>query len=248
MKIVISFTVLAFLAVPAVFASISGSTTQHYNDLVQNGSYWLDSPDQVWDLTQCDLNLSYTVDMSGYFPPKQQTKWTNVGIGSGVWAWMSSGAPEAEQTDPDVYDLDDKLHLGGFPNKMDESSYDALEQQEIVDGPIGDPWANFGIWFDRDGVSEGQSEQWDMMNTYTYNTDGKYRVSLSFHAITPELGTVFATVNGVYTGFYDSWKNAQPDYYPIGESIHGDLTRARVFASIWGDNVLLTNLSATGCH
>lgn len=248
MKIFFGITLVALLVVPTVFAPDSGPNTLNYGDLVQNGSYWLDNPYQVWDLTQCDLTLSYTVDMSRYFPEKQQTEWTNVGIGSGVWAWMSSGAPEAAQTDPNMYDLDDKLHLGGFPNKIDESSYNAIERDRVIEEPIGDPWTNYGIWFDRDGISNSQLNLWGMMNTYTYNTGGKYRVSLRFHAITPELGTVFATVNGVQTGFYDKWKDAQPDYYPIGESIHGDLTRARVFASIWGENVELTDIVATGCH
>lgn len=248
MKIPIFFVIIATLAVPVVLAPTSGSTVHEYGDLTQNGSFWLDSVDQVWDITLCDLELSYTVDMSRYIPLKQQTEWTNVGIGSGVWAWMSSGAPKAAQTDPNQYDLDDKLHLGGFPNKMDELSYDALDPQKIIEAPVGDPWANYGIWFDRDGVSSSQSKLWGMLNTFTYNTGGKYRVSLRFHAITDELGTVFATVNGVQTGFYDVWRNGQPDYYPIGESIDGDLTRARVFASVWGENVRLTNIVTSGCQ
>ena len=242
------FIFVALLALPALSSLTSVSTTHEYDDLDNNGSYWLDSKDQVWDLTQCDLSLSYTVDMSRYIPLKQQTEWTNVGIGSGTWVWMSSGAPEAAQTDHKQYDLDDKLHLGGFPNKMDEMSYDAIDPQKIAGAPIGDPWANYGIWFDRDGVSSGQADLWGMINTLTYNTDGKYRVTLRFHAITHELGTVFATVNGVQTGFYDGWKNAPPDYYPVGESFSGDLTRTRVFASMWGENVKLTNITASGCQ
>lgn len=77
-------------------------------------------------------------------------------------------------------------------------------------------------------------------------TGGIYHVVVTFHTINPNLGTMFATVNGISAGFYDTWKNAPPDHYPVGKSITGNLDRLRIFASVWGDNVAVRNLTVTG--
>ena len=171
-----------------------------------------------------------------------------VGIGSGAWAWMTSGAPSASITNPDRQDIDDKLHLGSMPNKFDETSYDVLFPHNIVSDPIGDPWSNYGIWFDRDGVAKGQREFWGMDYGSTYNTRGVYEVELVYHAIDSSLGTVFSTINGIQTGFYDDWQNAEPDYFPVGMSFSGDLDRVKVFASVWGENITVTDIQAKGCQ
>jgi hypothetical protein len=160
---------------------------------------------------------------------------------------MTSGAPGASITYPDRHDIDDKLHLGSMPNKFDETGYDVLYPNHIVNDPIGDPRSNYGIWFDRDGVSKGQVEFWGMDYGSTYNTAGIYEVEMVFHAIDSSLGTVFSKINGVQTGFYDDWQNAKPDYFPVGMSFSGDLSRVKVFASIWGENVGVTDIHASGC-
>jgi PKD repeat protein len=44
---------------------------------------------------------------------------------------------------------------------------------------------------------------------------------------------MFATVNGIPTGFYTpAYHAGQPDYYPAGLSFKGDMTRMQVFAGI----------------
>lgn len=207
----------------------------------------MDKIGQAWDLNSCDLTISYTLDMSDHFPDGQLTEWTMVGIGGGAWAWMSSGAPAASSTNPNLKDIDDKLHLGSMPNKGDESNYDVVFPYLIVKSPIGVPWNNYGIWFDRDGYGEGQEKLWGEIDGATYNTGGIYDVILQYHALSPELGAVFASVNGVQSGIYHEWRNTQPDYYPVGISFSGDLSNIKIFASLWGENVKLTEFRAQGC-
>jgi hypothetical protein len=247
MRKLIYFILLLGLLVTAWSASASGQINRDYGEWTLEGSNWLDENGQAWDLTRCDLNLSYTLDMSKYYPELKKTEWSMVGIGSGAWAWMTSGAPAAAETNPDRNDIDDKLHLASIPNKLDEFSYDVLFPHRIVNSPIGNPWSNFGIWFDRDGVSKGQSELWGLESGATYNTGGVYLVELRYHAINPAQGTVFSKVNGVQSGFYNEWENAAPDYFPVGMSFSGDLSHVRIFASLWGDHVKLADIQARGC-
>ena len=247
MNKILYFLLAAIMLFPLGESFASSPVSRQYSDLTDEGSIWLDEYNNGWDLTRCDLTLSYSLDMSEYKPVGLQPEWTMVGIGSGAWAWMSSGAPGAVTTDPDLYDIDDKLHLGSMPNKGDESNYDVLSPHRVVEAPIGFPWNNFGIWFDRDGVSNGQEKLWGMIDGVTYNTGGVYEVNLTFHAISPELGTLFATVNGVQSGFYIEWRNTQPDYFPVGMSFTGDLSNIKVFASLWGENVELVDINASCC-
>ena len=247
MKKILYFLLAAIMFFPLGKSFASNPVTRQYGDLTDEGSVWVDEYYQSWDLTRCDLTISYTLDMSEHIPVGQQPEWTLVGIGSGAWAWMSSGAPGAAISDPKLNDMDDKLHLGSMPNKGDESNYDVLFPHRVVESPIGIPWNNYGIWFDRDGVSKGQEKFWGMIDGATYNTGGVYQVKLIFHAISPELGTLFSTVNGVQSGFYIEWRNTQPDYFPVGMSFTGDLSKIKVFASLWGENVELVDIIASGC-
>jgi len=248
MRILIGFIVLLGLLISTWPAEAPEQIKMNYDEIALEGSSWLDKNGQAWDLTRCDLNLSYTLDMSAYYPDWKHTEWSMVGIGSGAWVWMTSGAPGASITNPDRQDLDDKLHLGSMPNKLDETSYDVLYPNNIKSEPIGDPWSNYGIWFDRDGVAKGQSEFWGMDYGSTYSTGGVYEVEIVFHAVDSSLGTVFSTINGIQTGFYEGWNNTEPDYFPVGMSFSGDLSSVKVFASIWGDNVRVTDIQASGCQ
>jgi len=63
---------------------------------------------------------------------------------------------------------------------------------------------------------------------------------------------MFSTVNGIQTGFYTTgWQNAQPEYYPAGKSLTGEMTEMRPFARLsapddtYGD-VTLSNITITG--
>jgi hypothetical protein len=247
MRTIIASIVLLGFVYSTWAVAAAEQITKDYEDITHEGSTWLDRNWQAWDLTQCDLNLSYTLDMSGYYPPFKDSEWSMVGIGSGAWAWMTSGAPSASITSPERNDMDDKLHLGSLPNKYDETGYDVLFPDHIVSDPIGDPWSNFGIWFDRDGISKGQEELWGLKSGATYDTGGIYDVELVFHAIDRSHGTVFSIVNGTRTGFYDDWRDGIPEYYPVGMSFSGELTNVKVFASVWGESVEVKNIQASGC-
>lgn len=239
---------LAALALLLVL-SVSPATaeTANYGNVLVNGDTTYDPADNPWDLTKCDLVISYRLDMSGYTPPMWTTAWSSVGVRGGASGWMASGAPAAYDTNPNSLDNDDKLNLGA-PQRYDESSYDATGPETLVTPPIGNPWLNYGIWFDRDGVDQWQALMWGMADGVTYNTGGIYGVLVTYHAIAPASGTMFATVNGVQTGFYDTWVNGPPHHTPAGKSLSGDLTKLQVFASVWGNDVKLYDLTATGCR
>jgi hypothetical protein len=235
------------LQLAEVPVSASEPVTKHYGDIVENGFMWLGTAGDRWGLTQCDLIVSYTLDMSGYVPPMGQTEWSLVGVGANdTLGWMSSGAPVAAETDPNYHEQDDKLCLSAH-ERYDEKYYDATDPDTVVTPPIGNPSYNYGIWFDRDGVDPSQAGMWGMEDGQTYNTGGEYDVVVTFHAINPALGTMFATVNGIQTGIYETPKDDQPDYYPVGKSITGTLINLRLFASLSGQNVKVYDLTATGC-
>jgi hypothetical protein len=235
-------TLIGLAAITPTGAACTVTATRDYGDITANGWYEFDG---TWDITAGDLTISYTLDMSGYAPPLWATAWSAVGVGGGAWGWMGSGAPAAIDTNPNSQDIDDKLNLGA-PDRYDESSYDATGPETLVTPPIGNPWLNYGVWFDRDGVDQWQAQMWGMIDGVTYNTGGIYDVVITLHSIDDTTGTMFATVNGVETGFYDTWQDAQPHNYPVGKSITGDLKNLRVFASIWGENVVVNDLVATG--
>jgi len=231
---------------------LSAQVTRNYGDLTENGWYWLDGPGEQWDSTQCDLTISYQLDMSAYVPLMGTTAWSLVGVGGGTArGWMASGAPAAAETNPVSLDTADKFILGTVYGEhgttYDETGYDATGPETLAAPPIGNPLLNCGIWFYRDGVD--QATMCGMIDGRTYNTGGIYDVVITYHAIDPTLGTMFATVNGVQTGFYDALGNGPPNnyYYPLGKSLKGTVDRLYLIADIWGDNVKVYNLTAQGC-
>jgi hypothetical protein len=241
------------LSAEVIFASVRavpGPVTKRYGDITANGIFWFD-PDEPWDLTRGDLVISYTIDMSKYKPPVWSTKWTLIGVGGTASGWMTSGAPVAFQTDLNNFDPNDKFCLGA-PSKPDEHSYDILRNVDggpyVVTPPIGNPSSNYGVWFDRDGVSPSQAGMWGSMNGKTYSTGGVYQVAITYHTINPRQAVMFATVNNIQAGFYAGVpKNAQPEYYPVGKTMTGsDLTMLRVFAIVWGLEVKVYELTVTG--
>ncbi|MCL5256790.1 MAG: hypothetical protein M1319_03220 [Chloroflexi bacterium] len=206
--------------------------------------------DDVWNLTKGDLTLSYDLDLTGINSNiKEQTAWTSVGITGGAKGWMSSGAPRTLYQDPKAEDWVDKHFLKSMDNQ-DERSYDATSPI-VVSTPFG-TYSSYGLWFDRNGIDPQQLANWGMIDGTTYNTAGKYKIVVTFHAIDAKSGTMFATVNGVQTGFYTtSWLNEKPDIYPAGKSIAGDLTKVQVQANQWTPSAQfgiarLANITVTG--
>ena len=152
---------------------------------------------------------------------------------------------------PNMQSLFDKHNLGASGGEG-EGDYDCLVPGTVV-SPFGSG-DNYGIWFDRDTVDQWQATYWGAVNGGTYNTGGIYTIVIQYHAINANLGTMFATVNGIQTGFYAAgWKNQQPDSYPAGLSFKGDMTRMQVFEGIIAPDsgavygyTIVHNLTVTG--
>ena len=251
--------------------------TINYGSLTLNPSFQATNWLERWNLTQADLTLSYTIDMRNITQPAAgATSYTEVGIrqygagnfNPGPWntyqggagGWMTSLVGDLTPS-PGTQSLHDKHNLGASGGRG-EGDYDATDPNTII-GPSGTT-ANYGIWFDRDGVDPWQDDDpntpapggsavpWGVQNGGTYNTNGIYNIVINYHAINSGLGTMFATLNGIPTGFWTAGhKNAQPEFYPAGLSFKGNMLDMQVFAGIWApDNtygpVHLNNLTVQG--
>ena len=238
--------VLAFGVMP-----VSASGPINYGDVTLynwgNGSFG-----HIWDLTKCDLTLSYTIDMSE--------------IANAGWAVTEVGLrePGAPNIDPNLqggWMQSNYLSASINPNAQNPndmhllSKHGWLYQEYDATNPntlIAPYWsgANYGFWFDRDGVDVWQANLWGAIDGGTYNTDGVYEIVIAYHAIDANSATMFATINGVQQGLYiGGWKNAQPEFYPAGRSFSGDMTQMQVFYGRGGGGgtVTLSNITSAGC-
>jgi hypothetical protein len=128
--------------------------------------------------------------------------------------------------------------------------------------PFG-TYDSYGIWYDRDGVDSSQAAAWGAVNGGTYNTGGIYNVVINYHAVDANTVTMFATINGIQQGFWNTTPHAaaEPDIYPAGLSFTtgdyntngiSDITEMQVFTALWGTSTtksgtaLFTNMQATG--
>jgi len=224
------------------------ATTKSYGTINLSGGFQAGHFPEVWDLTAGDMTISFTYDGNGLVDDfgGNAHAWAELGVrqvGAGDFnpTWQSEGkgvwlATDYEWTantfDPDppgapTLDLDDKLILqkgGGW----DESYYN-------LPSPPPNPWANYGIWFDRDGVDQWQAKMWGAKDGKTYNTNGRYNVVITLHADSATSGTAYMTVNGEAQGFYvPNWHDGAPDLYPAGMTFTGDMTRMQVFYGLYG--------------
>ncbi|MDZ7292345.1 MAG: T9SS type A sorting domain-containing protein [candidate division KSB1 bacterium] len=258
-----------FLCLAVFMMVVSGAsysqTIINYGNLTFPSGFSATNFSEVWDLTQGDLILTYTIDMTGVTQPAPwQTSYTEVGIremgasnfNPGPWntyqggkgGWMTSLVGNLAPS-PGTQSLHDKHNLSASGGR-DELDYDATNPNTII-GPSG-TYVNYGIWFDRDGVDPWQATYWGAVNGGTYNTGGIYHIVISYHAISPTLGTMFATINGIPTGFYTAgWFNGQPPFYPAGLSFKGDMTKMQVFSGLWAPSpafgtVTVSNITVSG--
>jgi PKD repeat protein len=274
---------MGLLILAATAKSANSTTVINYGDLTLTppgvwtvmATHWND----VWDLTKGDLTLSYTIDMTGVTQPAVwDTSYTEVGLRTegagdfnpgpfgvyqgGCGGWMTSLYGDLTPS-PGALSLFDKHNLGASGGEG-EGDYDCLVPTAVV-APFGSG-NNHGIWFDRDTVDPWQDDDpltpppggsavpWGSHNGQTYNTGGIYQIVIQYHAINPNLGSMFATVNGQPTGFYTpAYHAGVPDYYPAGLSFKGDMTRMQVFAGIIAPDsstlygfTVIHNLTVTG--
>lgn len=282
-KVIVLFLALLLMGLLGFAISarnVDATTTINYGNLTLNPSYMATHWPDVWDLTKGDLALSYTIDMSNTLQPAAwATSYTEVGLRTegasdfnpgpflvyqgGCGGWMTSSYGDLTPS-PNTQSLFDKHNLGASGGEG-ESDYDCLVPTAVVAPPIGS-FSNYGIWFDRDGVDPWQDDDpttpapggstvpWGSHNGQTYNTGGIYNIEIQYHAINANLGTMFATVNGIHTGFILNWNpDGSPQYYPAGLSFKGDMTRMQVFAGIWAPGdvaqygyTIVNNLTVTG--
>jgi hypothetical protein len=233
-----------------------GVVTQGFNDPASGYTDFV-HPWVNWNLTRGDLQVSYSLDMSQY----TGTDVSEVGIfdhksATGAIGWMGTAAPTAEQYSNN-FDQNDRLSLrtSRFWDN-DYMTYDVVRNQDGTYttypwwpwGNVWDPWKSCGIWFDR-AAADG-TPQSALYNGKMCNTGGKYNVTITYHAIDAGNGVMFATVNGVPTGFYGLWPTTpyvgDPQYTPAGKAFVGDMASVQVYAKLAGQNVTITNLSATG--
>jgi len=205
-----------------------------------SGGFQAGNLPEVWDLTASDLIITATYDGTGMKDVADAHAWSELGVreeGQGNFnpapdhgVWLATDYPYAAGSlapSPNALALNDKLILqkqGG----IGEGDYN-------LPSTPPNPWANYGLWFDRDGIDPSQALMWGMINGKTYNTRGLYDVQITLHATGPNSGTAYMTVNGVYQGFYvPDYHAGQPDLYPAGMTFSGDMTKMQVFYGIYG--------------
>jgi len=236
-----------------------------YGDVTLSQWQWNNFPD-VWDLTQCNLTLSYTIDMSEITTDGWAV--TQVGLrevgASNIdpnlkGGWMQSNYIFGS-SNPNSQNLNDFHLLSVHGWDTNYQKYDA----EDADTLVTPYWSgdNYGFWFDRDGVDPwqdddpstpspgGSSVQWGVGDGVTYNTAGVYVIVITYHANDATTGTMFATINGIQQGLYiGGGKDAEPEFYPAGRSFTGDMTKMQVFYGRGGidGNVEISNITVYGC-
>jgi hypothetical protein len=230
-----------------------------YGDLTLNVPWWNTSFPETWDLTACDLNVSYGLDMSqmatGPIPIQVGLKEPGAGNidPNSQGGWMQANPQKAGSTDPSSLDDDDHFLLVDHGWLSDELKYDVDPLGNIV--PQFGTYDTAAFWFDRDGVDATQATQWDMsQNGTAYNTGGQYSVAVDYsYSSSDNKGTMFATINGGQQGIYTSgWKNAQPEIFPAGKSfglLSGDFSQLKLFvgAGPVSGQTQITDLTVTGC-
>ena len=244
----------------AVATSAEAVITKNYGDVTLNPSFEEGHFSDVWDLTQGDLTLTYTIDMTKVTQTSAgETPYTEVGLREvgagdfnpgpfdtyqgGAGGWMTSLVGDLA-TNPANLDLDDKHNLSASGGRG-EADYDvyALNPTTVL-SPFGNHDTT-GFWFDRDGVDPYQ-------NTYAANTGGTYDITLVYRAVNASLGTMIATINGNGVDDVNQKFRIDGNYTgATGLSFLGDMTQMQVFAGAWwadgaGGDVDLSDLTVTG--
>lgn len=237
----------------------------------------------LWNLNIGTVTVSYTLDlhgapnvaytndysMAGYVGLLFPNSPNNGARMSGFlvdWARSGEQFPTYPRPDPQTQNLDDKFNLQRFPNSgsWDEQMYDVNCASNTVGPPAFNPWANYGIWFDRDGVDPYQAAGWGMVNGGTYNTKGVYDVRLAFRKASASQGTAcpvfFPTLAnpsdpsgfGIRTGFYNpNFHSGAPDFFPAGISFDTDETKmatmqVRLSGASGPGTIIVKNLIVSG--
>ena len=188
--------------------------------------------DDTFDLTECDITVSYIIDMN-YLTQDDLYDSPYIMVGlmdseTGI-GWMNSELLDIAPS-PDAESSHER-HALGTDDNYGPLHYNAIDP-DTVTTDIG-TYVSYGINFDRDSTRSWVMDAWGQFDGATYNTGGIYEIEITFHAINDTLGTMFAKINGVEQGFWDSWSSKdsgnEPDVYPAGKSFTGDMKNVSAF-------------------
>ncbi|MFC1727156.1 hypothetical protein ACFL0Y_01410 [Patescibacteria group bacterium] len=248
----VAVLLLAFSVNPALAFLYSG---KDYGDVALNDWGTGHFPDK-WDLTQCDLTLSYSIDMSG----QTTGGWTPIEVGlkeegapdldpNGQGGWMFQNWQNTA-SNPTSANLNDHFVLVNHGWASDELNYDVDGTGNIV-SPFGS-YNSYAFWFDRDGVDTWQAAYWNYKDGITYNTGGVYDVEIVYSAENATTGKMMAKINGEEQGFYLlGYDSANPpDEQPVGKSfLVADTSQLQVFygRGSGGGTVDISDITVSGC-
>ncbi len=254
MKSSITLLTVACVVTFCLFSgNLANAESVNYGDVTLSGGFQSGHFYQVWNLTDCDLTISFTYNATGLVDDAGAHAWAELGIreyGYGDFnpTWQSEGAGVWLATDydwtvntfdPDVtpnLDLDDKLILqkGGG---MGEGAYNLPSIPPV-------PGNNHRVWWDRDGVDPWQ-------NSETANTGGIYNVVITLHATSPTTGVAYMTINGLAQGFEtdNNWNTIE--LTPAGMTFTGDMAMMQVFYGLYGygatHSIAFEDITVEGC-
>ena len=251
----------------------------NYGDVILSGGFQAGHFPEIWDLTACDLEIRFTYDANGLVDDfgGDAHAWAELGVrqvgygdfnptwnveGAGVW--LATDYDWTVNTfDPDppgspTQDMDDKLILqkGGGCGEGGYWYWDgtewALTGGYNLPSIPPNPWANHGVWFDRDGVDQWQAQMWGAIDGGTYTTGGTYDVVITLHATSAFSGTAYMTINGEPQGFYvPGWHSGPADLMPAGMTFTGDMMQMQVFYGLSGygatHTVVFKDITVKGC-
>ena len=250
--LVVGLALVLLLGSIPVFAH-GGSVTKRYGTTVLR-EWENENEAEVWDLTQCDLILSYELDASKV----EKAGWSIAQVGlrevggpnvdpndQGGWMQLNYASDSA---DDNARDNNDYLFLA--KHGWGKEYYDAdIAGQLVAPLPLT-VHAIVGFWFDRDGVHPSQESIWGYIDGVTYNTKGKYDIAITYRAIDKNTATMVATINGEQqTLDPDVWHGDPSELVPMGRSFTGDMTSMQVFygRGSGGGRVKVKTPKVVGC-
>lgn len=246
----------------AVMPVNASPIVKNYGDVTVTGAFQSGHflTDNLWDLTKCDMTISFTCVLTGVTDGAGDAAYGELGVrdstggdfnpdNKGVWL-ATARDPTTGTFGPDspspTLDLDDKLQLqkvGGHG----EGDYNLPSVPPI-------PGDNHRFWFDRDGVDASQALNPLAINGKTYNTLGTYDIVLTLHATSATAGTVYMTINGLAQGFEtDVPKDfTTMELSPAGMTFTGNMQNMQVFYGIFStgntsQNIHFNQVTVNGC-
>jgi len=222
-------------------SGISGITKsfggRNYGDITLTGGFQSGHFPEVWDLTTCDMTISFTYDANGLVDE----------FGGNAHAWSALGIRKVGY--PNFNPTWQVEGAGVWLATDYEWSANTFDPE-----PSSPPnqWANHAVWFDRDGVDQWQAGMWGAIDGVTYNTGGTYDVVITLHATSDTAGEAYMTINGEPQGFYvPNWHSGPADLMPAGMTFTGDMTKMQVFYGLYGygatHSVAFKDINVNGC-